>query len=101
MPSAVLRDGVDGQVAARQILFQRDFRRGLEAEALVAASGLALGARQRVLLVGVRMQEHREVRADRPEALRHHVFRRGADHHVVAVLHRMTEQGVADGASNR
>src|SRR5208283_6079951 len=60
--------GVDGEVPARKILLQRDTRRGVEAESLVSAPGLALGARQRVFLVRFRMQEHRKIAADRSEA---------------------------------
>jgi hypothetical protein len=37
----------------------------MDGEALVAATALALGAREGVLLVGLRMQEHREIAADR------------------------------------
>jgi hypothetical protein len=46
----VLRDRVDGEVAPRQVLLQRDLGLGMEREAVVAARGLALGARQRVFL---------------------------------------------------
>ena len=47
----VARDGVDGEVAPRQVLFQRHVRRGIDLEALVAARRLALGARQRIFFV--------------------------------------------------
>ena len=73
-----LGDGVDGEIAAQQILLQRDIRRGVDGETLVAARGLALGARQRVFLMGLRMQEHREILAHRLKALPDHVFRRAA-----------------------
>ncbi|MCW0425708.1 hypothetical protein NB713_003651 [Xanthomonas sacchari] len=59
----VAGDGVDGEVAPLQILFQRHRRVGLHLEAVVAAPGLALGARQRVLLAAARMQEYREIAA--------------------------------------
>ena len=58
----VLRHRVDRQVAARQVFFERDVGRGVEGEAVVAGRRLALGARERVFLVRLRMQEDREVR---------------------------------------
>jgi hypothetical protein len=91
----VLGDGVDGEVAPRQILFQRHVGRGVEDEALVARRGLALGARQGVFLVRLGMQEHREILADRLEAARQHVLRRGADDDMVVVLHGQAEQPIA------
>jgi hypothetical protein len=90
-----LCDGVDGQVTARQILFQCDFWRGVDDETLVARCGFALGARQRVFSVGFRVQEYREILADRLVAKRGHVFRRSADHDVIAVFDRQAEQRVA------
>src|SRR3712207_7626004 len=52
----------------------------------IATAAFTLGARKRVLFVRLRMQEHREILADRLEALTHHLFRRGAHHDVVLVL---------------
>ena len=59
---------------------------GVEGEAFVAGRGLALGARQRIFLVRLRVQENREVLADRLVAQRHHFLRRGADDDPVAIL---------------
>ena len=56
---------VDRQVAARQVLFQRDVGSAWNDEAAVAGRRLALGARERVFLVRLRMQEDREVAPDR------------------------------------
>jgi hypothetical protein len=56
----------------------------VNAEAVITGRGLALGAGQRILLVGIRVQEHRKILADRPEAARQQIVRRGADHHPVA-----------------
>jgi hypothetical protein len=53
----LLRNGVDREVAARQVLLQRDVGRRVKQEALVSRPGLAFGARERVFLVGLRMQE--------------------------------------------
>ena len=60
-PSSACGDRVDGEVAPRQVLFERDRRIGVDDEAAVARRRLALGARQRVFLVRLRMQEDREV----------------------------------------
>jgi hypothetical protein len=65
----VAGDGVDGEVAAGQVFFEGHRRVGVEDEAGVARRGLALGAGQRVLLVGARVEEDREVLADRLVAL--------------------------------
>ena len=82
-----LGDGVDGQVATRQVFFQRHTGIGMDGKALVAACGLALGARQRVFLVRVRVQEHRKILAHRHKAVLHHQLRRGPDDDPVMVLH--------------
>jgi hypothetical protein len=92
-------DRVDGEVAPRQVLLQRHVRRGEHCEALVAAPGLALGAGERVFLVGLWMQEDREVLADRAETQPHHLFGIAAYHHVVMVLDRKAEQLVPDRAA--
>ena len=47
---------------------ERDVGRREELEAAIAAPVLALGARERVFLVRFRMQEHREVAADRADS---------------------------------
>ena len=48
-----LRDGVDGQVAPREILLERDFGPEFDREAAIARRTLALEARQRIFLVGL------------------------------------------------
>ena len=58
----VARHRVDREVAAREVLLERHVGRDEELEAAVAAAVLALGARQRVFLARLRMQEHRENR---------------------------------------
>ncbi len=57
----------------------------MEGEAVVTAAGLALGTRQRIFLVGARVEEDRKILADRPETGRQHGFRACADDHVIAV----------------
>jgi hypothetical protein len=67
--------GIDGQVAAGEIFFQRDLGRRVEGEAVVAVAGLALGTGQRVFLVRFGMQEDREILADRAIIPRLHGLR--------------------------
>ena len=68
------RNGVDGEIAAAQIVFQRHVDTGMEGEALVAVAGLALGAGERVFLFGARMQEHRKIAAHGHEAPARHIL---------------------------
>ena len=91
----VLGHGVDAEVAPAQVLLQRDRGIGVEDEAGVAAPGLALGARQRVLLATLRVQEHREILAHRTETRGKHVLGRAAHHHPVALAYGASEQPVA------
>src|SRR5690606_33710051 len=93
--------GVDGQVAALQVLLQGDRGVGVEGEAAVAVTTLALGSGQRVLLAGVRVQEYREVLPDRAEAGLQQLIRRGADHYPVAFMPGHAQQLVTDGAADQ
>src|SRR5690606_25754890 len=63
----VLGDGVDGEVAALEVLFEGDGRVGVDDETAVARRALAFGARERVFLAGLGMQEHGEIAADGAE----------------------------------
>ena len=94
------RHGIDGQVAPRQILFQRYVRRGVEVKAVIAGRGFALGARQCVFFLGLRVQEYRKILAYRAKAPGLHLLRCTADHHVIAVGHRQAEQLVAYCTAN-
>src|SRR6185437_10648118 len=73
----------------------------MEAETVITRPGLALGARERVFLAGVRVQEHGEILADRLVTQRQHVFWRRTDHHVVAIEVRAAQQLVAYRASDQ
>ena len=95
-----LGDRVDGEVAPRQILLERHRGIGVHHESGVAARGLALGARQRVFLGGLRMQEHREVAPDLFESGRQHRLDAFAHHHVIAVAAFDAEQAIADRAAD-
>ena len=86
---------IDGQIAARKVFFERDGRIGANRKAAIARRSLALGARQRVFLAGLRMQKHREVLAHGQITLRHQLFGARAHHHPVAVPHRQPQQSIA------
>ena len=96
----VLGHGIDGEIAARQILLDGDRRIGVEGETAVAPGHLALGARQRVFLVGVRVQKDREILAHGLVALFGHLLRRGAGDDPVHILNRAAEQPVAHRAAD-
>ena len=95
-----LGHGVDGQIAPRQILLERDLGRSVEGEAVVTAPALALGAGQRHLFAGAGVQEDREVLAHRLVAQRPQCLGRGAHGDPVAVADRLAEQPVAHGAAD-
>ena len=90
----VLGDGVDGQVAPRQVLLEGDIGRRMHHKAFVARRGFALGAGQGMFFSGVRVQKHRKVFAHGGEPRRHHGLGRAAHHHPVAVGVGHPEQGV-------
>ena len=94
------RHGVDGEVAPRQVLLERDVGRGVDGEAVVAGAGLALGARERVFLVRVRVQEDGKVAPDGLEAQLQHLLRRHADDDPVPVGRGPAEQRVAHTAAD-
>ena len=58
---------------------------GVEREAAIARAGLALGARERVLLARVGMKEHRKVAADGDVALLAQLLDVGADQDPIAI----------------
>jgi hypothetical protein len=95
------RHRVDGQIAALQVLLERHLGRGVHDEAAVARRRLALGARERVLLVALWMQEHREVAPHGAIAGALHLRLGGADHDPVALPDRQAEQLVANGAADQ
>ena len=96
----VLGNGVDGQIAPRQILLQGDLRRGVKHKAVITARSFALGARQRIFFMRHRMQENRKVLAHRLVAELDHLLGRGAYHHVVAIHHWQAEQLIAHGTAD-
>nr|VVN23364.1 hypothetical protein PS652_04447 [Pseudomonas fluorescens] len=92
--------GIDGQVAADEVFFKGNLGAGVEGEAAIAASALALGARQGVFLAAFGVQEYREIRPDRAITQGLHLFRRGTDHDPVDITDRPAEQAVAYGAAD-
>ena len=97
---AILGHGVDGQVAALEILFQSDVRVGVKAEAVITRCGLAFGAGEGVLLFGLRMEKDREILAHRLVTEIEHLLRCGTDHHPVAIPWLQSQQFVTDGAAD-
>ena len=95
-----LGDGIDREVAARQVLRQRHIGRGMEGEAVITAAALALGARQRDLFARLWMQEDREVLANGLVAQGQQLLGRAAHSHPVAVADRLAQQAVAHGAAD-
>ncbi len=86
-----LGDGVDGEVAAGEVFFQRNIGRGEHLKTLVAFGGLALGASERILLLRFGVKKDRKILADRAIAQLDHLFRCGADHDEITVLDRQPE----------
>jgi hypothetical protein len=72
----------------------------MKGEAVVAVSALPFGAGEGVLGLGLRVEEDRKVAPDRAKAPGQHVFRGGADDHVVAVLDRPAEQRITNRAAD-
>jgi hypothetical protein len=92
-------DGVDGEIAPRQVFFQRHIGSGVNHKAAIAHAVLALGARQRIFLMGLGVQKHRKVAPHGHEAARAHLLRRGADHHPVRVVDGQAQQCIAHGTA--
>ncbi len=75
--------------------------RELGDEAAIARPGLALAPGQRVLGIGLRMQEHREIPPHRLVARAREFLGAAADHHVVLLLHFAPQQRVPDRAADQ
>src|SRR5690606_19092889 len=88
----VARHRVDRDVPPREVLLDRDVGGRPELEAVVAGSGLALRAGERVLLAGFRVQEDGEILADLAKAEGLHLVRGRADDAPVALRHRQPHE---------
>ena len=96
----VHRHGIDGEVAAFEIFLKRNGRVCVDCEAVVTRPRFALGARQRIFLFGVGVQENGEVPANLRVTRGRHLLGCAADYDPVDFLVRIAQQGVADGAAN-
>ena len=83
-----LRHRVDRQIAAREIFLEGHLRTEFDAESAVARRDLALAPRERIFLLGVGVQEHREVPADLAIMKPQQLLSRAAHDHPIAFLHR-------------
>ncbi len=93
-------DRIDRQVAAAQVVLERDLWGEVGDEAAVARPDLAFEPRQRMFLARLRVQEHREIAAHRQEAAGFELRRGRADDDPVALDDLAAEQRVPDGASH-
>ena len=101
LPILIFGHGIDGEVAAGQVLFQRDVGRGMEDETVIAPARLALGARQGVLFLALRMQKYREILAYRQKSGGLHCLGGAAHHHPVAIASGSSKQAVAYCAAHQ
>ena len=96
-----LGNGIDGQIAARQIFLERDLRPEFDRKSAIAGRHLALEPRQGMLLVSVGMQKHRKVPADFPIFQAQQLLSGAADDDPIAFLDGQAEQGVPNGSANQ
>ena len=92
--------GIQGQVAPRQVFFQRHIGRGLNGKAFVTPCRFSLGARQCEFFTRLRVQKNRKVFAHRHIALRCHGFRGAAHHHPIAVVDGQSHEGIPHRATH-
>ena len=95
-----LRHGVDGQVAALQILFQTDIGAEGADKAVITDAAFAFGAGEGVFFVADRVQKNRKILADGLITLRQQMFGAGADNDPVTVSDGAAEQVIPDGAAD-
>ena len=105
VPVRIHRDRVDREIAPTEVVFERHVGRGVKDEPVVAGRGFALRARERVLLMGLRVKEDRKVAAHGLEPAAHHRLGRLAQNDPVAVLGThgeafFFEETVADPAAD-
>jgi len=96
----VFGDRVDRQVAAQQVVLERHAAIGVELEAVVAGTGLALGARERVFFARRGVEKDGEVAPDRDVAGGAELVGIRADDDPIAIAWRQTEQSVTNGAAD-
>ncbi len=93
--------GINGEVAPPQVFLKGNAGVCAGFKAGIAVTCFTLGACQCVFLFCLRVQEHREILADRLITQIKHLLRRDADDHPVAFLHRQSESLVTYGAADQ
>jgi hypothetical protein len=93
--------GIDGEVPADEIFFQCHLTTGMDHEASVTRSALALGPCQGIFVFRLRMQENGEIPTDLLVAQREHFFRRAADNDPIPFSDGEAEQFVSHGPTDQ
>ncbi|CRI63107.1 hypothetical protein THIOKS11160003 [Thiocapsa sp. KS1] len=97
----ILGERIDGEVPALQVLLEGDLRVGVHGKAVITGRGLALGARQGVLVLGLWMEKDREVLADLLKTAGEKLIGCRANHDEITLADRASEQTVAHGAADQ
>ena len=82
----ILSHGINGQVAAHQVLFQRNVFIGMKAKSGITFGGFALGTGKGVFFVAVWMEKDGKILANRLIALSQHGLRICTDDYPIAVF---------------
>ncbi|MNE21732.1 hypothetical protein D3C80_1149030 [compost metagenome] len=94
MTVIILRQRVDGEIAAQQILLKRDVRRGVACETGITQTGFAFRARQGVFFARFWVKKHGEIAAYLLIARVKHLFWCGTNHNPVFIFDRQTQQRI-------
>ena len=92
----IFSHGIDGEIATRQIFFQRDIGCRMAAETMIAMTGFTFRTRQCIFFMRLRMQKHRKVFADRLIPCCNHLLWGPADDNVVSVTGYQAQQTVTN-----
>jgi hypothetical protein len=95
------RHGIDRQVAAPKVLLDRHLRIRMKGEAVIARTGFSFRPGEGVFLARIRVQEHREVFADRPVTELLQCFGFGAYDTPVPFRDRNAKQFVPNRATDK
>ena len=91
--------GVDGEIAALQIVFEADIGGGMKRKAGITRCSFALGASEGILFMAVGMQKYRKILAYRFVAGGEHVFRCGTHYNPVTILDRESEEFITNATA--
>jgi hypothetical protein len=97
----ILGHGVDREVAAPEVILERDVGGELRLEAAVPGPDFALEPREGMFLLGFRVQEHRKVAAHGDVACAFERDGIGAHDHPVPLLDLAAEQAIPDCATHQ